>query len=287
MGRTFSWSRAALAGFDVLRREPGLLLTWSLVGLVLAVAQQVIAANAGIFRAVNPVSLTAVALGLAGGVISLGALAIFSAAAYRAVLLPEDRSRARLRFGAEEIRLALVWLVQGVLIVVPFFVSVVPTVIATTGLAMRGSMVPGFATLAAFLVAVFVSGFLLARLSVAGPMSLIEGGWSLPAAWRLTRGRAWKIAGVHLCVVLMATAVYWGFRAAYALCATSLGGTFSLALTPVPPSVAAVFTPERLAFAILSAVLGAASAAVLYAPAAAIYRDLKGLTPDDQAAVFD
>lgn len=286
MAGTFAWSRATLAGFDVLRREPRLLLTWSLVGLVFTVAQQVMAVNADIFRKVNPASVTAVALSVAGGVISIGALAIFSAAAYRAVLLTGERTRARLRFGGDEVRLALVWLVQGVLLLVPLMIMAVGVGL-TTSSAGKHSMAVFFIDLALFLATVFAGGFLLARLSVAGPMSLMEGGWSLPAAWRLTRGKAWKIAGVHACVVLMVAGSYWGCRMLYALVVGALGGQFSLEPTSGGTSVAAVFQPETLIFTIFSAVLGAAGAAVLYAPAAVIYRDLKGLAPDDQASVFD
>jgi len=286
MGKGFSWSEATLAGLGVLRREPRILLTWSLVGLVLTVAQQVIAVNAEIFRKVNSVSLTAVVLSLLGGVIAIGALAIFSAAAYRAVLLPGDRTRARLRFGREEVRLALVWLVQGVLLVVPFVV-IVPVFALTTGQAVQHPLGVFLVDLTAFLAAIFLAGLLLARLSVAGPLAVMEGGWSLPRAWRLTRGRAWKIAGVHLCVALMTAAVYWACRALYAVLVHALGGAFSIKLVSAGTSVAAVFQPETLIFTILSAVLSAAGSAMLYAPAAVIYRDLKGVTPDDQAAVFD
>ena len=286
MGKGFSWSDATLAGLGVLRREPRILLTWSLVGLVLAVAQQVIAVNAEIFRKVNPASLTAVLLSLAGGLIAIGALAIFSAAAYRAILLPQDRTRARIRLGREEVRLALVWLVQGVLLLVPFLV-IAPVFVLTTGEAERHPFGVFLVDLTAFLAAVFVAGLLLARLSVTGPLAIMEGGWSLPRAWRLTRGRAWKIAGAHLSVWLIAGSVYWACRALYAVLVRAMGGTFSIKLVTAGTSVAAVFQPETLIFTILSAVLGAAGAAMLYAPAAVIYRDLKGLTPDDQASVFD
>ena len=286
MGKGFSWSDATLAGLGVLRREPRILLTWSLVGLVLTVAQQVIAVNAEIFRKVNSASLTAVVLSLLGGVIAIGALAIFSAAAYRAVLLPRDRTRALVRLGREEVRLALVWLVQGVLLVFPFVV-IVPVFALTTGQAETHSLGVFLVDLTAFLAAIFLAGLLLARLSVAGPLAVMEGGWSLPRAWRLTRGRAWKIAGVHLCVVLMAAAAYWACRALYAVLVHALGGAFSIKLVSAGTSVAAVFQPETLIFTILSAALSAAGSAMLYAPAAVIYRDLKGVTPDDQAAVFD
>lgn len=284
--RSFSWAQATLAGFGVLRREPRLLLTWSLVGLVFTLAQQVMAVNADIFRKINPASLTAIMLTFAGGLISIGALAIFSAAAYRAVLAPQDRARARIRLGADEIRLALVWLVQGVLLVVPFVIMAVVVAVATAS-ANKHPVAVFFIDLAVFLAAMVVAGLLLARLSVAAPMSLLEGGWSLPAAWRLTRGRAWKIAGVHLCVTVMVAATYWACRMLYAIVVTALGGQFSLGLVRGGTSVAAVFQPETLIFTIISVVLGSAGAAVLYAPAAVIYRDLKGLTPDDQAAVFD
>lgn len=286
MAKGFSWSGATLAGLAVLRREPRILLTWGVVGLVFTVAQQVMAVNADIFRKVNPTSLIAMVLSLTGGLISLGALSIFSAAAYRAVLLPQDRTRARIRFGRDEIRLALVWLVQAVLLVVPFLV-IAPVFALTTGQAEQHPVGVFLVDLASLLAALFIAGLLVSRLSVAGPLAVMEGGWSLPRAWRLTRGRAWKIASVQLCVVLMAAAAYWACRGLYAVLVHALGGTFSIRLVTAGTSIAPLLQPETLVFTIITAVLGAAGAAVLYAPAAVIYRDLKGLTPDDQASVFD
>ena len=286
MKADFTWSQAVVAGLGVLRREPRVLLTWSLAGLVFTVAQQVMAVNADIFRKVNPASLTAPLLNLAGGVIAIGALAIFSAAAYRAVLLPQDRTRARMRFGRDELRLALVWLVQGLLLLVPLL-AVMVVVVVTARTVEKAPIGSSLVDLAVILGAVVASGLLLARLSVAGPMSVMEGRWSLPAAWRLTRGRAWKIASVHLCVALVVGAIYWAARVLYGLLVHALGGQFSIEEGSGATSVAAMFQPETLIFTLISAVLGAAGAAVLYAPAAVIYRDLKGLTPDDQASVFD
>jgi len=286
MKADFTWSQAVLEGLGVLRREPRVLLTWSLAGLVFTVAQQVMAVNADIFRKVNPASLTAPLLNLAGGVIAIGALAIFSAAAYRAVLLPQDRTRARMRLGREELRLALVWLVQGLLLLVPLLVVMV-VVVVTARTVEKAPIGSSLVDLAVILGAVVASGLLLARLSVAGPMSVMEGRWSLPAAWRLTRGRTWKIASVHLCVALVVGAIYWAARVLYGLVVHALGGQFSIEEASGATSVAAMFQPETLIFTLISAVLGAAGAAVLYAPAAVIYRDLKGLTPDDQASVFD
>ena len=276
MNADFSWAQAAFAGFEMLRREPRVVLFWSLVSLVLTMTQQVIAVNAEILRNADALSLAALMLGLAGGLISIGTVAIFSAAVYRAVLLPREESRARMRLGRDEVRLALVWLVQMLLMMFPFLALVVPIVMATAATA-TATATP-FVTVAAFLVALLVGGLLVARLSIAAPMSLMEGRWSLPAAWRLTRGRAWKIAGVYLTVLFAVAATYWTWRVLYGLLVHAMGGEFS---------VAALFEPSTLIFTILSAGLNAAGAAVLYAPAALIYRDLKGETPADQAAVFD
>jgi hypothetical protein len=287
VSRDFSWSAAALAGFGVLRREPRAVLTWSLVGLVLTLAQQVIAVNAEIFRKANSASFAAPMMGLLGGLISLVAAAIFSAAVYRAVLPDRREGRGLTRFGPEEIRLALVWLVQGLLILVPFILSAVPVTVVGNLKSRPSDLVMGSAAVSLFAIALIVSLLLMVRLSVSGPMAIAEGRWSVGASWRLTRGRTWKMVGVYLPVILVVATVYWLWRATYAVVAAALGGEFSVSLVTAGTSVAALFQLPTLIFTILTAGLSAAGAAVLHAPAAVIYRDLKGFTPDDQAAVFD
>lgn len=287
MSGNFAWSRAALAGFAVLRREPGVLVIWGLVGLVFGLADQVIAVNAEIFRITRSGSFVAPLIGSLRLVVGAVAMAIFSAAVYRAVLRPDGETRARMRFGADEIRLTWFWLLQGLLLVIVTILIGLPVFL----IADRASQLDNpYTTIAAAVGlggGLIVWGVLLVRLSLAAPMVVAQGRWSVRDAWRSTRGRAWKIAGVYV-PLLIASALFFSLWTT--LC--DLAAYAMHVKAPVHASykgvaLADLFTSTQLFFTALDTLVGAAAAAMLYAPAAVIYRDLKGLTPDDQASVFD
>lgn len=288
MKADFSWSGATLAGLGVLRREPRGLLLWSLVGLVFALFDQVLDTRADILGKTGHSGTWVVPMfSLARGVVGAVAMAIFSAAVYRAVLRPEGEARGRMRFGADEIRLTLVWLLQGVLLLVLTVAAIVPAYAVSTLTAKRSDMVTGIAG-TAVAVGILVAWIaLLARLSLAAPMALAEGRWSVAAAWRMTKGHAWKVLAVHLPLLLGVGLALSFSKTLYlvALGVTHLGAWASLSRDAA--SLPELFAPARLIFTMISAVLGAVAAVMLYAPAAAIYRDLGGVEPADQAAVFD
>jgi hypothetical protein len=286
--KSFSWSGAVLAGFGVLRREPGVLLVWSLVGLVFGLAGQVIAANAQMFKTSSQAAAWLWPMtNLARGVVIAVGMAIFSAAVYRAVLLPQGETRGRMRFGSDEVRLTLVWMLQGLMLVVLSIVALLPAFALSTLMAKQQSAVTGILGTVVVLGVLIGWIALLARLSLAAPMALAEGRWSVPAAWRMTRGHAWKILAAHVPVLLGLGLVFSLAETLYILALHAMHLDVSPAILRDTGSLAGVLTPARLGFTLLTAILGAAGAAILYAPAAAIYRDLKGEEPADQAAVFD
>jgi hypothetical protein len=288
MKSDFSWSSAVLAGFGVLRREPGVLLLWGLVGVMFGLADQVIGVNAEILRTSGqPPTLIVPMLTLARGVIVVVAMAIFSAAAYRAVLQPNGDTRRRMRFGSDEIRLTLLWLLQGVLLLALTIAAAVPAFAFSTMTANKDPMVTGIVGTAIAAGTLIAWIILLVRLSLAAPMAVAEGRWSGPAAWRLTRGHAWKIAGVYVPLLIGWVVVFAAWDTLYGLAAAALHLEFSADRVKVGHSIADVLKPVQLVFTVVSEGLSAVAAAVLFAPAAFIYRALKGDEPDDQAAVFD
>lgn len=288
MKADFSWSGATLAGLGVLRREPRVLLLWSLVGLVFTLFDQVLDTRADILSKTGYSGTWIVPMfGLARGGVGAVAMAVFSAAVYRAVLRPQGEARGRIRFGADEIRLTFVWLLQGLLLIVLTIAAIVPAYAVATMTTKRSDMVTGIAGTAVAVGILVVWTALLLRLSLAAPMALAEGRWSGPAAWRMTKGHAWKILAVHLPLLLSVGLVLSFSKTLYfvALTATHLGGSATIPWNAA--SLPELFAPVRLVFTIISAVLGAVAAVILYAPAAAIYRDLRGDESTDQAAVFD
>jgi hypothetical protein len=284
----FSWSGAVLAGFGVLRRESGLLLVWGLVALVFGLADQVMGMNAELLRTSGRAATWMVPmLNLSRGVVLVVAMAIFSAAAYRAVLQPDGETRGRMRFGADEVRLTLVWLLQGLLLLVLTVIGLVPVAIVAAVTRTGDGLVAGLTEGGVILAVLAAWITLVVRLSLAAPMAVAEGRWSGPAAWRLTRGHAWKIAGVYFPLLVGWVAVFAAWDALYGLAAAALHLEFSADRLKVGHSLADIFNPAQLIFTVFSEGLSAAAAAVLFAPAAFIYRALKSDGPDDQAAVFD
>lgn len=288
MKAEFSWSGAALAGFGVLRREPGALLVWSLVGLVFGLADQVLDVRAEGLRAAG-YSATWIApiIGLVRAVLATVALAIFSAAVYRAVLRPQGEARSRMRFGADEIRLTLVWLAQWALLLPMTILAVIPSFLLSTLMPKHEALTSGIVGTIIALSILAAWLFVLVRLSLAAPMALAEGRWSVRAAWGMSRGHFWKILTVHLPILLGVALAFSASNTLYGLVLGAVRADFSLTVLTHSRSLAEVFSPARLGLTIVTAVLGAVAAAVLYAPAAAIYRDLGGHRSDDQAAVFD
>ena len=284
----FAWACSTLGGFCVLRREPAVLLLWSLVGLLFGLADQVLDARSEFLRA-NGYSGTWVVpvISLVRAVIAIVAMAIFSAAVYRAVLRPTEEARGRMRFGKDEIRLTLIWLLQGVLLLVASIAAVIPAFLLSTLMPRQSAMTTGTVGTLSALSIVIVWIAVLTRLSLVGPIALAEGKWSVRAALDMTRGRFWKTLAVYLPVLLGVGLVFSVSNMLYGLVLSTLDVNFSPAILLHSRSLAEVFSPVRLGLTVVTAILGAAAAAVLYAPAAAIYRDLKVDDPDDQAAVFD
>jgi hypothetical protein len=284
MGGDFSWKRAVFAGFGMLRREPRVVLPWGAVGLVFAFAEQaleVVRANS------RSGTWTLPLLGLVQGVVLIIATATFSAAVYRVMLRPESETRGRMRFGRDEIRLTLIWLLQGAALVVLLGAAIV--LVAAVSMQAPNSSGPGDLIFlgVATLVALIGWSALVARLALAAPMTLVEGQWSVPEAWRLTRGHAWKIAGVHIPLVIALALTFTVGKTLYQFGAYAIVPGFTAKLLSADKAWTDLFHPARLVFMILNGWLGAAAAVLLYAPAAVIYRDLKGVDPNNQAAVFD
>jgi hypothetical protein len=276
-----------LAGLRVLRREPRVLVVWSLVAFVFGLADQVLGAQAASLRAAGHSGTWLPPLtGLAQGVIAIIGMAIFSAAVYRAVLRPEGEARGRMRFGADEVRLTLIWLLLGLLLVVLSVVAMVPAFVFST-MFQANSMLMGIVGTGLALGLLIAWIALVLRLSMTAPMALAEGRWSVPAAWRMTRGHAWKILGVHLPILLVVGGIFGVAEVLYAMALTAAHVELGHSVLGRVSSLGEVFEPTRLGLTLVAAILGAAAAALVHAPAAFIYRALKGDEPDDQAAVFD
>ncbi len=225
----FSIGEALGAGFGLVGRRPISVLTWGLAYVLLGVAlplglvfwalgpdivglmsklQSGLAPNADpqVFMAlqakimvVQPVMILA----------PLIVETLVGAAAFRAVLEPDNRGFAYLRLGRRELWLGLVILVGGFLTMIALFmVEILALVLGLLlNLAFEAAHLDWAFRIVAFvalgLVLLIGSLAVAVRFSLAGPMSFAEGQFRLFESWELTRGHGWKLLGLALLVAII------------------------------------------------------------------------------------
>ncbi len=293
---SFSVTDAAFAGFRLLRERPKAILCWAAVQTALTLAMFVLnlllspsqsealrylqqhpdsedlQAAASAMRALGPVLLVI----LAGAV---AAQAVIQAAAYRAMLRPQESRWGYLRLGATEGRMALLMVLLGVLFVLFVFVLVfiISMLVAVSNLLGPLSNLINFLTLVGAFAAIAV---VFTRFSLAAPATFAEGGLQVMRSWRLTRGyvgrllAAYALMAVMLLVMLLL--VFLISAALIGALALATGGGLEQ-VTEAIRSGSALSLPMvllNLALSIFQVWLVAAVTGVLIGPSAESYREL-------------
>ncbi|MBX7248216.1 MAG: hypothetical protein K1X35_04105 [Caulobacteraceae bacterium] len=301
----FSPTEAAFEGFRLTREKPRIIGWWTLLALVLQLGLGVIIAatagpefqqlqtflndpvnNADIAESLGPkmVLFEAAALPLV-----LVISAIFACAAYRSVLDPAQSRFGYLRIGRDEGRMLLLYLLllaifMGAMFGAILLAGLVMGLLMSSGSAAMGA-VGGFG---AFLVLGAVLVFFGVRLSLAGPMTFAVGKVLVAPAWKMTRGRFWSLLVAYVLSWIMAFVVQLlggAIFTAVAMAATGNLGAYQKAGAMEFSSIAEVFTPEHLLFAVSAAVLAALQNAIVLTPSAVAYRALASEEP--RADTFD
>ncbi len=300
----FSATNAATEGFRIVRREPWTIVAWAIMSLTITLVllallgPGLVALQAGrasvpgasvadrMASVVNRLVVDAVVLGL-----SVLVAAVVGSAAYRAVLRPSDSGFARLRLGADELRTALmlsVFAVSCLVCATAAAAVVYVSQIATPAGSNRGAVL--VAAVMVCLAFAWVMIWLNVRLSLAAPMSFSQGRLRVFAAWKLTRGRFWPLLGCYLLAIIYMLFLVMVSAIAYGLIGVADGASISqmveAAMRPRYASLLAL-NPAIVIYLMVRASVAAVIYAVIFAPAAAAYKAIAELSPDNQAAAFD
>ncbi|MBX3595799.1 hypothetical protein [Sphingomonas sp.] len=247
----FSVGRILEGAFGVIREHFVAVLIWA--GLYLAASIAILMTTAPLMRsamgdpgalmaAMVPIYLLNLLLGLVG-------LVIYTAA-MRAVLRPQAGGLAYLRLGMDELRifgLTLIFVIAGV--AAGFGFSLLLGVLGMGAMAASqsalGSMIFGFVLVLA-LVSIVV--FLMIRFALAFPLTLHRRRIVIGEAWRISRGRFWKLFGAALVITLI------GMAMSIAVASFAMGSYFAdlMAASGNPEAAAAVAEQQMESVGMLS-----------------------------------
>lgn len=283
------------AGFGILRREPLSVLAWfgayvvftillMVVMSVLSVASMASVAGADA-AALNPGAILGRMAGVFVLVIPLSILfgAIVQGAVYRAVLRPEERGWARMRFGGDELRMAGLNVIIFIAFFICYFISILLAALVGGIMAM---LLGPFGVVLAVAVVIFALLSFYTFVSLMGPMTFAKRRFILFESTDLVRRKFWPLMGCYAVLGLVIFLLYLvTFGVVFAIMGAASGGFDPQALAR--NSVAAGnYGAASIGILVMSTVVGALMVPVMFAPAAVAYRDMAGPEVKRQADVF-
>lgn len=283
----FSAIDAALEGFRLTRERPKVVLIWAVFSFLVSIVSAVYLVSIGQdARAVIEASATeqapdlatsgrALAAMLPMGLLGMAIQCVMACAVYRILLRPEDKGFAYLKLGADEARLAALTLIY--VLMASMTLAVVVTVAAiVAGLVSSGG------PLAMIGVQMFFFGllaYLAVRLSLAPAITFAERRIAVFDSWKLTEGLFLRLISAYalavFAIVIIALLVLTIFTAVVAI---AIGGDLQAAgrmFSPDASSFSTYFSVIMVLYLLVSAWLSALYYAVMVAPAAFVYRELR------------
>lgn len=291
---TFSATEAAFEGFRVVRRHPLAIVFWGLAYVVF------LAAFLGLFssslatllatteslensqpspqdlEALGQTYFSMMALAMP---LALVLSAVLNAAVVRAVLKPSEKAFGYMRLGGDELRVLVVSIALGIVV---FAASII--LFAVTGLVagLAAQANAGVGILVGVLLglgAVVALVWLMVRLSLAIPATVVDKTIAPFSTFALTKGKVLPLLGMAIIAIIMSILVSI-LGTIIALPITLATGGLEQLATMDGQSTAQILQaagPGLLAWTLINAVFSALQLAVIYAPFSAAYRDLKGL----------
>jgi hypothetical protein len=276
----FSPSEAALEGFRLTRERPRAILAWSgvyFVGMAaIALLMTVILgpkfieltrkgglagdpdAMANLLSHSAPAFLLLLAMAVA-------LMSILTAAIYRIILRPQEKSFAYLRLGPDELRLTGVNLLLFGVGMVCLFLGILMVKLA----ARVGPLPEAVAVAVVFLLTVWIG----VRLSMVTPMTFALRRISLRSAWVLSRSEFWPLLGMIVLAVIFYVMVWMLISIIGLAIVTVAGGPAAVAdVTHMAPTTLLAW----IATVFMQLILYVLQVVMIYAPFGVAYEQLHG-----------
>ncbi|HEY1752668.1 MAG TPA: hypothetical protein VGG29_15530 [Caulobacteraceae bacterium] len=217
-------SRAAFAGFGLLRRRPWVPLIWAtiyagVIGLLIVLLGGAFIQAIGRLVALRPNDHAALGqvLALMGGIFGGYVLfllvfwvlgAVVNMAVVRAVMEPEARAYAYLRLGVRELWLMLANFVLFILYVMLSMAMAIPVGVLSAVVALNSPAAAPFVSWPLQIVTWIASIWLGLRFCMVAPMIYADRRFRLFESWSFTRGHVWRLFQVGLIMVASALILY-------------------------------------------------------------------------------
>lgn len=300
----FSATDAALAGFRAAREKPKAVAVWAGIMAILSFVVAIVAISSfgdkltALTEAMegNPDPQTTMAAMSGLWPLFLGSMlyvlvtnSVLLAAVNRLVLRPHDGAGAYLRFGADELRQALVQVLLYLVLFAVYFVGVVIVALLSAigagiggaGLGLLLGLVSGLAVLAGLIL-------LSVRLSFVSTLAFDTRKIDLRASWDMTKGRFWQLFGAYVIATVLAVVVYLllfvMIAAVGAIASMAMGGGLAAAgdaLRGEASTLKELFSVSGIIRALLSGLMSVLISLIVFAPAPTIYAQLKGRDVSD------
>ncbi|WP_296818180.1 hypothetical protein [Brevundimonas sp.] len=291
----FSASEAAFEGFRLARRSPMTILIWAVLYIVMTVA--ILALAGGSLAAFmeqaqaletggepTPEQMAeflgayAAFMG-AVGPISIVMSGVIYAAVNRAVFRPEEGAFGYLRLGMDELRVVVVYFALSILAAIFFglLVAVGAVVVGVAASAMGDS--GWLLVIPAILAFIAVMTWVLVRFSLAIPITVAEKKFAIFESWSATKGHFWGLLGMGLLAFVLTIVVQMLLTMVFMpIFFFGMGGFDNLeAISSMAPmEVFQTMLPLGISVLVYLGVLSALQLAIMYAPFAAAYRDIRG-----------
>lgn len=300
----FSATDAAFEGFRLVRRNPIVLVAWTVLYAALNLAvlfamgpvlEQLVdwQGQANALESSDPADLSAVWALMAdfGQIMAqmawmIPALmvveAMLLAAVARGVLKPGTGGAfGYLRLGMDEVRVLVVTFVLGLFmtfVAVGAIIAVAILIMAarTAGIGAWSGLVAALGMIACIVLLVWLA----VRLSLAVPITVAERRFAIFDSFGLTRGRVWPLLGMAIIAGVMVLVIQL-LSTVVSLPIGMMSGldTWSMGPNTSPEDIRAALdigNPWVIATIVVDAIIKALTVGVLYAPFSAAYRDIKG-----------